>query len=60
MLRLQGFCGIRVRDHGRLACVEVQSGDADRFRVVQDDVTAAFARIGFDRVVLSRLRSRTL
>jgi uncharacterized protein len=60
MLRSQGFCGVRVRDHGRLARVEVQSGDAERFRVVQEDVAAAFARIGFDRVVLSRLRSRTL
>ena len=56
MLRSQGFCGVRVRDHGRLACVEVQSGDAERFRVVQEDVAAAFARIGFDRVVLSGLR----
>jgi uncharacterized protein len=60
MLRSQGFFGVRVRDHGRLACVEVQSGDAERFRVVQGDVAAAFARIGFDRVVLSGLRSRTL
>ena len=60
MLRSHGFCGIRVRDHGRLACVEVQSGDAERFRVVQGDVVAAFARIGFDRVVLSKLRSGTL
>ncbi len=60
MLRSQGFCGVRVRDHGRLACVEVQSGDAERFLVVQGDVAAAFARIGFDRVVLSGLRSGTL
>ncbi|MEA1894972.1 MAG: ATP-dependent sacrificial sulfur transferase LarE [Euryarchaeota archaeon] len=60
MLRSQGFCGVRVRDHGRLACVEVQSGDAERFRVVQGGVADAFARIGFDRVVLSKLRSRTL
>ncbi len=60
MLRSQGFCGIRVRDQGHIACVEVQSGDAERFRVVQGDVVAAFARIGFDRVVLSKLRSRTL
>ncbi|KAB3547507.1 MAG: ATP-dependent sacrificial sulfur transferase LarE [ANME-2 cluster archaeon] len=60
MLRSHGFCGVRVRDHGRLACVEVQSGDAEWFRVVQEGVAAAFARIGFDRVVLSGLRSRTL
>ncbi|HDJ37623.1 MAG TPA: ATP-dependent sacrificial sulfur transferase LarE [Methanosarcinales archaeon] len=60
MLRSQGFCGVRVRDHGRLACVEVQSGDAEQFRVVQEDVAAAFERIGFDRVVLSKLRSMTL
>ncbi|MEA3324810.1 MAG: ATP-dependent sacrificial sulfur transferase LarE [Euryarchaeota archaeon] len=60
MLRSQSFCGVRVRDRGRLACVEVQSGDAERFRVIREDVAAAFARIGFDRVVLSKLRSRTL
>ncbi len=60
MLRSQGFCGVRVRDHGRIARVEVQSGDAERFRVVQEDVAAAFARIGFDRVALSGFRSGTL
>lgn len=60
MLRSQGFCGVRVRDHGRIARVEVQSGDAERFRVVQEDVVAAFARIGFDRVALSGFRSGTL
>ncbi|KAF5417113.1 MAG: tRNA-specific 2-thiouridylase MnmA [Candidatus Methanogaster sp.] len=60
MLRSQGFRGVRVRDHGRLACVEVQSCDAERFRVVQDEVAAAFARIGFDRVALSGIRSGTL
>jgi len=60
ILHSHGFCGVRVRDHGCLACVEVQSGDAERFRAVQEDVAAAFARIGFDRVVLSGLRFRTL
>ncbi|MEA3282607.1 MAG: ATP-dependent sacrificial sulfur transferase LarE [Euryarchaeota archaeon] len=60
VLRSQGFRGVRVRDHGRLACVEVQSGDSERFRVVQDEVVAAFARIGFDHVVLSGIRSGTL
>jgi len=52
--------GIRVRDHGRLACVGVQSGDAGRFRVVQGDVAAAFGRLGFYRVMLSGSRSRML
>jgi len=60
VLRSQGFCGVRVRDHGHLACVEVQSGDAERFLVVQEDVAATFARIGFDHVMLSQLRSGTL
>ncbi len=60
LLRSQGFFGVRVRDQGRLARVEVQSGDTDRFRVVQGDVAAAFARVGFDRVVLSGLRFGTL
>ncbi|MHC1575694.1 MAG: ATP-dependent sacrificial sulfur transferase LarE [Candidatus Methanogasteraceae archaeon] len=60
ILRSQGFCGVRVRDHGCLASVEVQLGDAERFQVVQEDVAVAFARVGFDRVVLSGLRPRTL
>ena len=52
--------GVRVRDYGRLACVGVQSGDVERFRVVQGDVAAVFGRLGFDRVVLSGSRSRML
>ena len=52
--------GVRVRDHRRFACVEVQSADVGRFRVVQGDVAAAFGRPGFDRVVLSGSRSRML
>ena len=52
--------GVRVRDYGWLACVGVQSGDVERFRVVQGDVAAVFGRLGFDRVVLSGSRSRML
>ncbi|MEA1945625.1 MAG: ATP-dependent sacrificial sulfur transferase LarE [Euryarchaeota archaeon] len=52
-----GLRGVRVRDHGRLTCVEVQSYDVDRFTAVRGDVTAAFRQIGLDRVTLSRVRT---
>jgi len=51
-----GLYGIRVRDHGKLACVEVQSYDVDRFMSVCGDAAVAFRHIGFDRMTLSRVR----
>jgi len=56
VLRSHGLCGVRVRDRGSLACVEVRSGDIKRFKSVQEDVAEAFGKIGFDRVLLSRIR----
>lgn len=66
VLHAHGLYGVRVRtggadqyrrhDHDRLACIEVQPGDLERFIAVQEDVTEAFGRIGFDRVVLYRVR----
>ncbi len=58
VLHAHGLCSVRVRTwgHDRLACIEVQPRDLDRFIAVQEDVTDAFGRIGFDRVVLYRVR----
>jgi len=60
VLHAHGLHGVRVRtsgiDHNRLAQIEVQPGDAKRFIAAQADVTEAFGRIGFDHVVLYRVR----
>ena len=56
VLRSHGLCGVRVRDRGSLACVEVRSGDIKRFKSVQEDVAEAFGKIGFGRVLLSKMR----
>ena len=56
VLRSHGLCGVRVRDRGSLACVEVRSGDINRFKSIQEDVAEAFGGLGFDRVLLSRMR----
>jgi uncharacterized protein len=64
VLHAHGLCGVRVRvrvrgpdrDREHLACIEVRPDDVKRFLSVQEDVTEAFGRIGFDRVVLSRVR----
>ncbi len=64
VLHTHGLCGVRVRvrirgpdrDRERLACIEVQPDDVKRFLSVQEAVAEAFGRIGFDRVVLSRVR----
>ena len=56
VLHAHGLCGVRVRDHDRLACIEVRSDDLMRFISVQEDVSAALQAIGFDRAVFSRFR----
>ncbi len=60
VLHAYGLYGVRVRtrgvDHDQLARIEVQPGDVERFIAVQGDVTEAFGRIGFDRVVPYRVR----
>ena len=71
ILHAHGLHGVRVRvrDHDRdragnhdpgcgcLACVEVQSRDVERFTRLYRDIAEAFGAIGFDRVVLSRIRT---
>lgn len=56
ILHAHGLDGVRVRDHDWLACIEVQSHDVEWFMLLREDVEAAFRKIGFDRVVLSRIR----
>lgn len=69
ILSAYGLHGVRVRVHGlgldrdrdqgcgRLACVEVQSRDVERFTRLYQDIAEAFGAIGFDRVVLSWIRT---
>ncbi|RZN35887.1 MAG: ATP-dependent sacrificial sulfur transferase LarE [Methanosarcinales archaeon] len=56
VLHAHGLHGVRVRtceaDHDQLAHIEIQPGDIKRFIAVQENVTRAFGRIGFDRVML--------
>ncbi len=69
ILHAHGLHGVRVRVRdcgraenrgrggGQLACVEVQSRDVERFTRLHRDIAEAFETIGFDRVVLSRIRT---
>ena len=69
ILHAHGLHGVRVRvrecgraknrdqECGHLACVEVQSRDVERFTRLHRGIAEAFETIGFDRVVLSRIRT---